>query len=527
MSVRIVLTSLAMATISATVLAQTNTRFEQTDSHITYTGTWYPNSNSLESGGTATLANLKGSQAIVVFNGTGITWIGESDPFSGICYVTLDGVPTQVDTSNSTGSTLYQQRLFSATGLAPGLHHLTIEVIHGHDEETDQSWIWVDAFDIENGSPVTNPVASTTGVYDQGIGSANYAGHWFQNSGTQYSGGAINSAVDANARVDFTFNGTSVSWLGYRDPYSGFAQVLIDGSVQATVDTYADPAEAQTVSWSASGLSAGTHTLSIIATGTQNPASGGAWIWVDGFQVSGSVTGGQPQINSGGIVSSASFMPAPNNQVSPGQIISIFGQNLSPATASATAVPLPTQLGTGNTSVTACGHAIPLYGVYGNQINAQLPIDCPAGSGTVVVTTGGTTVSQSFNIVPAAPAIFSVSGTGTGDGVIVHSNNTLVTSTNPAVAGETVVIYATGLGATSPSFATGTPANQTNTTMLPVGVTIGGQPASVVYSGLTQGLVGLYQINAVVPSGLSGSQPVVITEGSQYSSPGGVTMSIQ
>jgi uncharacterized protein (TIGR03437 family) len=165
--------------------------------------------------------------------------------------------------------------------------------------------------------------------------------------------------------------------------------------------------------------------------------------------------------------------------------------------------------------------------VYGNQINAQLPIDCPAGSGTAVVSTGGSTVSQSFTSVPAAPAIFSVSGTGTGDGVIVHSNNKLVTSTNPAVAGETVVIYATGLGATSPSFATGTPANQTNTTMLPVAVTIGGQPASVVYSGLTQGLVGLYQINAVVPSGLSGSQPVVITEGLQYSSPGGVTVSIQ
>ena len=81
----------------------TITRFEQNDPRITYTGTWYPDTNSLESGGSAVLANLKGSQAIVVFNGTGITWIGESDGYSGLCYLTLDGVQTTVDTGSTSG----------------------------------------------------------------------------------------------------------------------------------------------------------------------------------------------------------------------------------------------------------------------------------------------------------------------------------------------------------------------------------------------------------------------------------------
>jgi uncharacterized protein (TIGR03437 family) len=44
---------------------------------------------------------------------------------------------------------------------------------------------------------------------------------------------------------------------------------------------------------------------------------------------------------------------------------------------------------------------------------------------------------------------------------------------------------------------------------------------------LTQGLVGLYQVNTIVPSGLTGSQPVVITVGSSYSSRAGVTMALQ
>src|ERR1035438_8627299 len=80
--------------ISAMCLAQsppTVTRFEQSDPRITYTGTWYPNSDTPNSGGSAVLANLKGSQAVVTFNGTGVTWIGVSDPFSGIAYLDLDG----------------------------------------------------------------------------------------------------------------------------------------------------------------------------------------------------------------------------------------------------------------------------------------------------------------------------------------------------------------------------------------------------------------------------------------------------
>src|SRR5678816_1959166 len=95
---RIFAVSLAILPVAA--LAQTVTRYEQDDPRIIYTGTWYPNSNSLESGGSAVLANLKGSQAIVIFNGTGINWIGASDYYAGICYLTLDGVPISVDTSN-------------------------------------------------------------------------------------------------------------------------------------------------------------------------------------------------------------------------------------------------------------------------------------------------------------------------------------------------------------------------------------------------------------------------------------------
>jgi uncharacterized protein (TIGR03437 family) len=509
-------------------LAQTVTRFEQDDPRITYTGTWYPNTNSLESGGSAVLANLKGSQVIVIFNGTGITWIGASDYYSGICYLTLDGVPSSVDTSNPSGATLYKQTLFSVHGLAPGLHRMTIEVIHSHDAETNASWIWVDAFDVENGSLVGGKMAAGAGLAQQTDVAANYSGHWFQNSGAQYSGGNVNLAVDAGAHVDFTFNGTAVSWMGYRDEWSGLAQVLLDGVMQGTVDTYLTPSKTQTPTYSLTGLSPGMHVLSIVATGTHSTASGGSWVWVDGFQVSGSAATGPPSITAGGIVSAASF-GVPNSQVAPGQVVSIFGQNfLAAGSAQADRAPLPTQLGPQNTTVTACGHAFPLYNVMPGQINAQVPLECPtAGTVTATVSVGGQTATQTFTLAPAAPGIFTINGSGSGDGVIVHADNTLVSAARPASAGEEVVIYATGLGATNPAFATGAPANQINTTALPVSVTIGGKAAAVTYRGLSQGWVGLYQINAIVPSGLTGSQPVVITVAGGYSSRPGVTMTLR
>ena len=518
-----------VAAVPFALVAQTITRFEQNDPNITYTGMWYPNVDSLDSGGSALLANLKGSQIIVVFTGTGITWIGASDYYAGMCYLTLDGVPSLVDTSNPEGATLHQRPLFTVRGLNPGLHRMTIEVIHSHDASTDASWIWADAFDVENGSLVGGPMAAGAGLAQQTDVAANYSGHWFQTAGGQYSGGNINSTVDAGARVDFAFNGTAVTWMGYRDEWSGLAQVLMDGVLQGTVDSYLTPSKTQTTTYSLAGLLPGMHILSIVATGTHSALSGGSWVWVDGFQVSDGSTTGPPAISAGGVVNAASFTPAPNNQVAPGQIVSIFGQNfLAAGGAQADTVPLPTQLGPQNTTVTACGHAFPLYVVYPGQINAQIPLECPAdGMVTATIMVGWQSGTQTFTLTQASPGIFTVDGSGSGDGVIVHADNSLVRGAQPAIAGEQVVIYANGLGATSPPFATGTSANQMNTTILPVTVTIGEKPAAVTYRGLTQGSVGLYQVNVIVPSGLTGSQSVVITVGGAYSSRAGVTMSVQ
>jgi len=90
-----------------------------------------------------------------------------------------------------------------------------------------------------------------------------------------------------------------------------------------------------------------------------------------------------------------------------------------------------------------------------------------------------------------------------------------------ATAGDTLVIYCTGLGEVNPSIVAGTPApvSPLSHTVNTVTATMGGIAANVQFAGLTPGFAGLYQVNAVVPTGVTpGNQvPLILTAAGQSS----------
>lgn len=507
--------------------AQT-THVEETDPAVTYSGTWYTNNSTANTNSLANLTNTKDAMASITFNGTGITWISVRDPFSGVAWLYLDGKMIAIDTYGD--STQYQQPLYSVHGLPAGLHTLAIEVPHIRHLNGHGSWVWIDGFDID-GVAVTTGTSASAGRIQENDPALKYTGTWFPKSSPVFSGSGAMVAEDASSSVSLTFNGTSILWIAFKDPYSGIAKVILDGTLVSTVDLFQAAAQSGVPAFSSGQLASGQHTLTIQSTGTSSTSSSGVGVWMDSFQIVGSVLGsGPPTIAAGGVVNGASYNPAPNNQLSAGQIISIFGTNFLPSgRADAASLPLPTQLGSSNTTVNVCGKSIPLYSVFPGQINAQLPFECPAtGSSTITVTSGGqTTASQNISLAPGSPGIFTVNTSGTGDGVILHADNSLVSATSPAKAGEQVVIYCTGLGPTNPAVVTGSAAAQNNHTTNPVTARIGGQNATVVYSGMSAGFAGLYQINVIVPGGLSGSQAVDVTVSSTNTSRAGVTIAVR
>ena len=132
---------------------------------------------------------------------------------------------------------------------------------------------------------------TTTVRYEQDNAAIQYTGTWYPNAGAFNSGSSAVLAMDPSNAAKLTFTGTGAKWIGYRDAWSGLADVFVDGVLKATVDTYSANDQAQAVQYSISDLSNGSHTLTIVPKGQQSAASAGSWVWVDAFEVTtGSTT---------------------------------------------------------------------------------------------------------------------------------------------------------------------------------------------------------------------------------------------
>jgi uncharacterized protein (TIGR03437 family) len=204
--------------------------------------------------------------------------------------------------------------------------------------------------------------------------------------------------------------------------------------------------------------------------------------------------------------------------VAPGGLITVFGSQFSPTNLATQEMPLPTALG--ESCLTANGLAVPMLFISPGQINAQVPFSLEGNVVLVLHTPGGVSDNFNFTIVPTAPSVFrsGTAGPMTGIPTVVRAlNNELVTPTNPIHPKDVIVIYTTGLGRTDPPVETGMPApyDPLARTIVPVEVTLGGVPLGVFYAGLSPGLVGVYQVNATVPTGvpLGLAIPLQITQG--------------
>jgi uncharacterized protein (TIGR03437 family) len=186
--------------------------------------------------------------------------------------------------------------------------------------------------------------------------------------------------------------------------------------------------------------------------------------------------------------------------VAPGDVAVVEGWQLSVQTpAYAHGAPLPTSLG--GASVLVNGVAAPLYYSSSNQIAFELPGSTPIGSfPQVQVQRDGQTSSYgpSLTVAQHAPEIAAVTGT----------DYNLRDAYHPAHAGDTLIVWAIGLGATNPAVPDGTaapsspPVVTTVTPTVQFGSSITATPS---FSGLSPGAVGLYQVNVTIPPNVAGN----------------------
>jgi uncharacterized protein (TIGR03437 family) len=249
---------------------------------------------------------------------------------------------------------------------------------------------------------------------------------------------------------------------------------------------------------------------------------------------------GTPSISQGGIVNIADYSSVP---VAQGDIVAVFGDQFAAPGASFTnpgGPPLATSLG--NVQLLINSVAAPLFYVSARQINAQMPYGAPPNQpATVQVVSNGMAGNiRSVSVATVQPhiLIWPASVVSGNYATAVNSDGSLSLPTTagygtfqsrPSGPGETIIVYCTGLGQTTPATIEGQAASSTTFLYVPnTTVSVGSSgPLTPGFAGLTPTAVGLYQVNVTLPASVAigTAEPVVISVNGVASNTGYIAIS--
>ena len=211
--------------------------------------------------------------------------------------------------------------------------------------------------------------------------------------------------------------------------------------------------------------------------------------------------------------------------VAPGSYITIYGTDLSATSSFLRTTYLPPALAATSVSfdVPSAGISVPgaLSFAGPNQINVQVPWELSGQNSAILKVDSNYLLSftQTINLSPYSPAFFEFYNPATNlliPAALDYPGFQLVYSAHPVARGAVVILYANGLGPVTQPQASGYPASGSVVAYTTAGVTvkIGGVDAPVSFSGLAPGYVGLYQINATVPTTIgTGPQSITVSVG--------------
>lgn len=217
-----------------------------------------------------------------------------------------------------------------------------------------------------------------------------------------------------------------------------------------------------------------------------------------------------------GSVNGANFEPS--RPLSPGLIASVFGSQMSDNVAQASSIPLPREMQ--GTKVLIDGIEAPLFFVSSSQVNFQVPYEVGPGERTLTVMRDGQVGNEvSVQIQPLSAGIFRL-GIGEYGAIRNATKNNYPfpasfqqlhgINATPALPGDVLEIYATGLGPLSRSVTTGagapngTPGNDLARALTDIKVIFSNPNPNVFgrtpqFIGLSPNFVGLFQVNVAVP----------------------------
>jgi len=339
-----------------------------------------------------------------------------------------------------------------------------------------------------------------------------------------YSNIQLTLGGDGTQVVGYVYNG---SWVSYHEVDFGngathmeanVASAGIGGTIDVHLDSLSGPAAGScTVPVTGDWFGWTTATCPVQASGIHDVyllfhGGGGAALFALKYFLFAADGSGLPALNNGGAVDAAAY----TQPLLRGSWASVFGTNLAttirPWTSpdfSGSSMPLSLD----GTGVQIDGVPAPVSYISPSQVNFQVPEGVTLGAGVLqVLAPGGPSQPVAVTIDDAEPAFFFLPLGGRNWLRAQHADYSLIgppdllpgpPPATPARPGETILLWGSGFGQTSPPIVPGlllaTPAPLADE--YGIAVTVGGEIAPVQYAGMT--IAGVYQINVTVPTNLA------------------------
>jgi uncharacterized protein (TIGR03437 family) len=150
---------------------------------------------------------------------------------------------------------------------------------------------------------------------------------------------------------------------------------------------------------------------------------------------------------------------------------------------------------------------LPLLSVSPAQLSALMPLDVLPGAYSLRVESASVPSNDiQLSVAAFDPGILTQNGSGSGMGIFIKSDGSVVSASNPADRGSTITLFGAGLGAVNPPVAAGQPGAVTepfNRTVATPKVVFDIYSANLIYSGLPAGAPIPYQVTVQVPAQLT------------------------
>jgi hypothetical protein len=259
-------------------------RYDQTNTMITYTGTWKTLAASGSVGGSYVSADSEAG-ALIWFQGTQLDLIAMIGPTQGQATVIVDdGSPQSIDLESATTT---RQRVWSTGVLERGTHTVSIVWTGMNGGLGSGTRVNIDAVDV-TGTLVTAPKPLT---FQQGSALLAYVGPWTVTRTTSASGGSYRFSGSPGASFTAQFRGAYLALLAKTGPGYGQARVTLDDAEPVLVDLYSRSTLYRQKVWNTGLLDPGIHTLKVEWTGLKNAAATSTDVNIDALQILGGLKG--------------------------------------------------------------------------------------------------------------------------------------------------------------------------------------------------------------------------------------------